>query len=115
MNSLDDGTHDLLARRVASSVDDPIVRVPAFSTESQFLLFLIELGAHFDQLADALRRLGNHAFDDVHVAQVSARHERVANVPFDFVVRVDDSRDAALSIRAVGLTEFILGHDQNSL
>ncbi len=71
--AFDDGPHDLEAGGVAQGVDDAAMAVAAFARQGEVAVFLVEMGAPADQVVDLVRRLADHHFDDVAMAQAAAR------------------------------------------
>src|SRR3984885_13092947 len=73
----------------------------------------VEVGAVTNQLANAVGRLANHHVDNVRIAEPFAGGHRVGRVTLEVVDRIEDPRDAALRIRAVGLQQAVLGDNDH--
>ncbi len=113
--AIDDGPHHLLAGGISQRMDDAMVAVPTFAPQGQRAGHLVEVRAPLDQLVDPRRRLANDHLDDFRVAQLAADGQRVGNVIFEAVFRVDDAGDATLGIVAIGLAHAALGDHQHRL
>ncbi len=101
--AIDHGPHHFLAGRVAQGVDDAVVAVAPFAPSAsapaswskcvpQSISSLIRVG-----------RLADDHFDDRAIAQLAARRERVGDVIFKPIFRIDHAGDAALGVVAVRL------------
>jgi hypothetical protein len=111
-DSLDNCPHDFEAGGVAKCMNDSPMAMAALAAEHQLTLFGIELRAPFDKLLNMMRRFADDHFDDFAIAQVGPRDERILNVAREIVLGIDDTRDAALGVRAIGFLHRVLGNHQ---
>ena len=101
---LDDGPHHFFAGGIAQGMHDAIVAVAPFAAQREFAGFQIEVRAPVDQLANALRGVADDHFDDLAIAQLAAGRERVGDVIFEAIFRIEHAGDAPLGVGAVRLS-----------
>ena len=108
--------HHFLAGCVAQGMNDAMMAVSPFAAQRERAGFEIEMRAPADQLMDAVGRFADHHFDDRRIAKLAAGRERVGDVVFKAVFRVDNAGDASLGELAVRFLEVVLGdHEDREL
>ncbi len=110
---IDHGAHYFLAGGVPQGVNDAIVAVAAFAPQRDFTRFGIEMRPPFDQFANMLGRFSHDHFHDPPVAQLAAGRERVGNVIFKSIFRIEYAGDATLCVGTIRLANRLFRNDQN--
>ena len=96
-------------------MDDPAMRMPAFTGEVQVILFAVERDPQFAQAVDRGGGALDHEFDRFAVVEPRAGNHRVANVVVEGIARIEHRGDAALRPCGGATVEPALGEDQDLL
>ena len=74
---------------------------------------LVKSCAPLNQLTDTLRSFTHNHVDNIRIAEVAARRQRVRNMILEVIIRVKHAGNSALSILAVGLAYLVFGDHHN--
>ena len=98
---------------VAQRVDDAVVRMSAFEREGDLAVLAVKGRAPFDELRDAQWAFRDEFAHGGFVAQPRAGDDRVLEMRFGFIERIERDGHAALRVKRVGLLHPALGHEQH--
>ena len=113
-DGVDHRPHDFPSGGITQRVRDSTVRMSALPRERDLSVLFVKLRPVQNEFTNPLGGFPNDHIDNVFIAQSLAGGDRVGRVNRHIVERVEHRRDAALSVRAVGLSQLVLRHHDHA-
>ena len=108
-------THHFTTRSITQRMDDPMVTVPALSTQFQHAGLGVELGSPLDEFSNSSWSLTYYHVHNLLIAECPSSSERVIDVIFKPIIRIKHAGNPTLSIVAARLQDRILRDDHHRL